>query len=184
MKLHFKVMGLVIAVSTVLTACGGGGGGSPPTTTTPTTTTPTATIEETIRTLEMSGKLPTLDRSASIVGPDTNANGVRDDVDAYIAKQGYTAPQLKSVQQIAKAQADILLVDIGNQDALRSSDLSLQKSINCVFSKFPDTGQSAVVIKNIEKITANTKARVEKYIKYQIAMNGKVLASPQGDTCE
>lgn len=115
---------------------------------------------------------------------DTDNNGVRDDVDAYIAKQGYTAPQLKSVQQIAKAQADILLVDIGNQDALRSSDLILQKSINCVFSKFPDTGQSAVVIKNIEKITANTNARVEKYIKYQIAMNGKVLASPQGDTCE
>lgn len=184
MKLHFKVMGLVIAVSTVLTACGGGGGGSPPTTTTPSATTPSATIQETIRTLEISGKLPTLDRSASIVGPDTNANGVRDDVDAYIAAQGYTAPQLKAAQQSAKAQADIFLVDISNQGTLRSSDLSLQKSIKCLYLRFSDPIQAHTVGKNIEKITVNTKVRVEAYIKYQIAMNGKVLASPQGDTCE
>ena len=125
-----------------------------------------------------------LDISGDIAGPDINTNGIRDDIDAYIAKQGYTASQLKSVQQIAKAQADILLVDIGSQDALRLSDLSLQKSINCVFSKFPAAGKSAGAIKNIEKITVNTKLRVEVYTKYQIAMNGKVLASPQGDSCE
>lgn len=179
MKIRIKAMGLVVAVATVLTACGEGGGDSPPA-----TTTPPSTTKATIFALESSGKLPTLDRSASIAGPDSNTNGVRDDVDAYIARQGYTAPQLKAVQQTAKALADILLVDISNQDSLRTSDLSLQKSINCVFSKFSDSSQSAVVIKNIEKINANTKARAEGYIKYQIAMNGKVLASPQGDTCE
>ncbi|WP_139313457.1 hypothetical protein [Rhodoferax antarcticus] len=166
-----------LSLVALLSACGGGGG-SPPTTTPPTT------IQATILALESSGKLPTLDRSASIAGPDANNNGVCDDVDAYIAGQGYTAPQLKSVQQTAKALADILRVDTSNQNALRASDLSLQKSLNCVFSKFPDSSQSAAVIKNIEKINANTKARVEAYIKYQIAMNGKVLASPQGDTCE
>ena len=115
---------------------------------------------------------------------DTDNNGVRDDVDAYIAKQGYTAPQLKAAQQSAKAQADIFLVDISNQGTLRSSDLSLQKSIKCLYLRFSDPIQAHTVGKNIEKITVNTKVRVEAYIKYQIAMNGKVLASPQGDTCE
>lgn len=184
LKKTFKRVLLSIASVGMLTIYGCGGGESRFATTTPDTTTPPKTIQATILALESSGKLPTLDRSASIAGPDSNANGIRDDVDAYIASQGYTASQLKPAQQTAKALADILLVDTSSQVALRSSDLNLQKSINCVFSKFPDSSQSATVIKNIEKITANTKARVEAYIKYQIAMNGKVLASPQGDTCE
>jgi len=186
MKLRAKAVGLAIAITTVLTACGGGGGGgsggsgSSPLA----TTTPPATIQATILALESSGKLPTLDRSASIAGPDANTNGVRDDIDAYIARQGYTAPQLKSVQQTAKALADILLVDIRNQDALRATDLSLQRSIKCLYLRFPNPGQAHATGKNIEKITINTKVRVEAYIKYQVAMDGKVLASPQGDTCE
>jgi hypothetical protein len=141
-------------------------------------------LSDTIRALEKSGKLPTLDRSASISGPDTNANGVRDDIDAYLAAQNYTAPQLKSAQQMAKAMADILHVDTTDQNALRASDLNLQKSINCMYSKFTDPNQAHTTGKNIEKMTANTKARVEAYIKYQVAMNGKVLASPQGESCE
>lgn len=177
MKISTKAIGLFVAVSAVLTACGGGGSQ-------PATTTPPKTLQATILELESSGKLPTLDRSASIAGPDANANGIRDDVDAYINNQGYNAAKLKSAQQTARAIANILVVNINNQDELRATDLSLQKSINCVFSNFADANQSAVVIKNIEKITANTKPRVEAYIKYQIAMDGKVLASPQGDTCE
>ena len=178
MKLSGIVIGLVIAV---LTACGGGGMGS-----SVSTTTPTKTIQATILALESSRNLPALDRSAGIAGPDENVNSIRDDVDAYIARQGYTAPQLKSVQQIAKAMADILVANISSQDALKASDLSLQKSIKCVYLRFSDSEpiQPHTVAKNIEKLTVNTKVRAEVYMKYQIAMNGKVLASPQGNTCE
>ena len=125
-----------------------------------------------------------LDRSNSIAGPDVNGNGVRDDIDAYIASQGYPAPQLKAVQQHAKALADILLVDTSNQDALRASDLGLRRSVHCLYLRFPDPSQAYTNGKNISKITVNTKARVAVYAKYQVAMNGKVLAYVQGDTCE
>ena len=168
---------MVVGFTTVLTACAGN---LPAETTSPTT------IQATIFALESSVKLPMLDRSASISGPDANTNGIRDDVDAYSARQGYSAQQLKSVQQTAKAMFNILIVDISNQDALRVSDLSLQKSIKCAYSKFPDSSPPYPheIIKNIEKLYVNTKPRVEVYMRYQRAMNGKVLASPQGDTCE
>lgn len=177
MKICTNSLGLFVAVPVFLTACGGGGSQPP-------ITTPPKTFQTTILDLESSGKLPALDRSASMAGPDANDNGIRDDVDAFINNQGYNAAQLKSAQQTARAIGKILIVNTNNQDELRASDLNLQKSIKCVFSKFSDVNQSAAAIKNIQKITANTKARVEAYIKYQIAMDGKVLASPQGDTCE
>jgi hypothetical protein len=141
-------------------------------------------VKDRILALEAAGKLPTLDRSSSLNGPDVNTNGVRDDIDTYLGAQSYTGPQLQAVRQTAKALAAILRVDPLDQDALRASDLSLQKSIRCVYSRFPEGDQASIVIKTLEKMTANTKARVEAYIKYQTAMNGKVFASPQGDSCE
>ena len=178
MKIFFTILS-----SIALVACSGGDSSS--TTTAATTTIPNVqTTKEKIQALEASGKLPALDRSESISGPDVDANGVRDDIDAYIAKQSYTASQTKSVQQLAKSVGNILRADTTSQDVLRATDLDLQKSIKCMHLRFSDSQQASIVGKNIEKMTANTKQRVEAYIKYQVAMNGKVLASPQGDTCE
>jgi len=122
----------------------------------------------------------------TISGPDLNNNGIRDDIEVYIAAQAYTPAQRQSMQQAAKAIANILRVNTIDQNELRASDLSLQKSINCAWSRFPVSGAvtASTELKMIQKITVNTKARVEVYAKYQIAMNGKVLASPQGDSCE
>ena len=177
MKILAKAIGMAVSASFILTACGGEASQID-------TWRHPKSIQSTILALESSGKSASLNRSESIAGPDANENGIRDDVDAFIGKQGYTSPKLKSVQQNARAIANIFHVNINNRDELIASDLNLQKSINCIFSKFSDSTQSAEVIKNIEIITVNTRSRVEAYMKYQIAFNGKVLASPQGDTCE
>lgn len=122
----------------------------------------------------------------TISGPDLNNNGIRDDIDAHIAAQAHTPAQRQSIQQAAKALANILRANPADQNDLRVTDLALQRSINCVYFQFgsSDPRVPSTATKNIEKITVNTKARVEVYVKYQIAMNGKVLASPQGDSCD
>lgn len=177
MKILFTIL-----TSIALVACSGGNSSSATPATTTNANVPTP--KEKIQALEASGRLPTLDRSASISGPDVDGNGIRDDIDTYISKQSYTASQTKAVQQFSRALGDIMRADTTSQDALRATDLSAQKSLRCVFSRFPDFQKADIESDNIQKMTANTKLRVETYIKYQIAMSGKVLASPQGDTCE
>lgn len=63
-----------------LTACGGGKSPESP-------TTPLAErgMKEQLAESEKAGGLPALDRSSSIAGPDADRNGIRDDIDAYIA---------------------------------------------------------------------------------------------------
>ncbi len=80
-----------------LSACGGGSKSSNP----PTGPQP---LKETIQALEDSGKIPKLDRSNDLLGPDANSNGVRDDIDAWIAAQPITEVQKKAAQQMAKVQ--------------------------------------------------------------------------------
>lgn len=134
----------------------------------------------------IAGDFDKFNRDNTVSGPDLNGNGVRDDIDVFIAGQRYTPAQTQSMYQAAQALANILRANPADQNALRVTDLALQKSINCAFAQFPASGlvQPHVVIKNIEKMTANTKMRSDIYSKYQIAMNGRVLASPQGDSCE
>jgi hypothetical protein len=53
--------------------------------------------------LEDAGLIPTLDRGAGIAGPDTDGNGIRDDLDGFISAQSYSADQQKAVKQLARA---------------------------------------------------------------------------------
>lgn len=122
----------------------------------------------------------------TISGPDANNNEIREDIDAFITIQGYSPAQRQSAQQVARALADVLRANPVNQYELKTTDLNLQKSINCAYSRFPESGafQAHAEIEKLEKLTVNTKTRVETYVKFQIAMSGKVLASPQGDSCD
>ena len=69
------------------------------------------TEKEKIEALEKIGKLPTLDRSDSLLGPDLDNNGIRDDIEAYILTQNFTEPIKKAAQQVAKAFSNILKAD-------------------------------------------------------------------------
>jgi hypothetical protein len=54
------------------------------------------TPKEQVMALEASGAIPKLDRGNTIVGTDANANGVRDDIEAFITSN-YTS----SIQRAA-----------------------------------------------------------------------------------
>jgi hypothetical protein len=190
MMFNYRVfLSCLLAVG--LSACSGSDNPPPPasaTTTTPvdqTSTVPALSVAAQIAALEASGKLPKLDRSSDIKGPDANNNGIRDDIDAWIAAQPITEVQKKAAQQMARVQQTTLLVDFSDRTALQTvGDRGMAAAV-CLSKIFGlDRSASVELGDKIEAITANTKERAMQYIKYNRARSGSTTSLPTGNTCE
>ena len=144
-----------------------------------------ASLKSQIQALERSGALPALDRSTSITGPDANNNGVRDDIEAYIAGLPLSDAQKRAALQKAKALQNTLTADVQDKVALQKVGDTLMASTNCLGDVFGSDRQDwPELAEKIEAMTANTKERARRYIKYNSARSGSVTRMPQGDTCE
>ena len=77
--------------------------------------TQSTSLGEHLRMLEWTGRVPALDRSSDLAGPDTDNDQVRDDVQAWIAAQNYPETERRAVQQLARAlQQTVVLADPKN----------------------------------------------------------------------
>jgi hypothetical protein len=142
------------------------------------------TLAQKVNQLEESGTLPKLDRGNNIKGPDTNNNGIRDDIDAYIAQLTISNEEKKAALQQAKAMQEVLLVDLTNAVAMRALDVKLERAAQCIEIKFKDFEQGIAMGRKIEAITANTQERSMQYIKYNNALSGTVSKLLTGNTCD
>ncbi len=175
-----KTLTLWLAVA-ALTACGGSERSTPASPSTDTSTTLGAQIQA----LEASEQLPKLDRSTDIKGPDTNNNGIRDDIDAWIAAQPITDPQKNAAQQMARVQQATLVADLNDKSALQALGERTAAAVVCMSDVFAPERQAGRDLGNqIEAITANTKERAKQYIAYNRAVSGSTGRLPQGNTCE
>ncbi len=143
--------------------------------------------QEQLAALESSGAIPTLERGTTLAGSDTDGNGVRDDIEAYISAQYSGISQRAAAMQAAKALQAALLVNV--QDAIATKDVSrkITYAANCIFDRFLGASASrnpARVMRELEGITANTKPRLLAYLAYNKALDGTSSALPEGDTCE
>jgi hypothetical protein len=145
---------------------------------------PPSSAKEQVQDLERRGEIPQLDRSADVEGTDANSNGIRDDVDSYIASLPITPEQKKGVEQAARALQATLLVDTDDSNALRQSDTATDRAAQCLRLKFPDINQYASIATRIEGVTFNTKERSMIYIQYNEALSGSVSKLLTGDTCD
>lgn len=201
---------LGVALALALTACGGqgGGGGALPIgvpsagdlTTGAGASTPAApgagsgsgipgttrepTLKEQIEALENSGAIAKLDRSTDIAGPDTNQNGVRDDIEAWIGTLPVNNAQRKALMQKAKALQTTLLVDLKDRAAMDRSGDQLMASSRCGSINFSPYEVFSGLAAKIEGMTANTKERAMRYMRYNSASSGSSTTLPNGDTCE
>lgn len=142
------------------------------------------TLAEQIAALERSGAYPALDRSSDIAGPDVNANGVRDDIEAWINAQSVNDGQRKALMQDARATQQTLLVDLKDQAALQKADDGLAASSNCGLIQFSPYAIFSQLAGKIEAMTANTKERTLRYLQYNAARSGSSTTLPDGNTCE
>lgn len=143
------------------------------------------TIEQAIMAAESNGSIPKLNHDNTIAGPDKDNNGIRDDIDAYIATLPYTEVQKKAVKQDARALTATLTVDKTDQVAVISTNDKLTKAIVCVHDQFTsEPGKASKIISEAEKLTINTKTRFLEYEKFNSALSGSTWDLPNGNTCE
>jgi hypothetical protein len=136
-------------------------------------------LDEIVR-LEREGVLLILDRGTDIAGLDVNNNGVRDDIDVYIAALPITDIQKKVVMQRARVQQAKLLLDPTNKQAIKASSEQSMAAAHCMGIRFDDDNLSA----RVEAITANTPERGKRYLRYMAALNGTSVWGATGNTCE
>ena len=191
-----RTLALLLACA-LLSACGGGSGGGG-TTGAPAAASPASTprappaapapaaqsLQEQITAMESSGAYPKLDRSADIPGPDANGNGVRDDIEAWVNAQPVTNGQKKALMQDAMATQRTLLVALDDKKALQAAGEGFAASFQCGMLQFPEYSDFSKYAGKIEAMTANTRQRAERYMKYNAARSGSSTTNPRGDTCE
>ena len=141
------------------------------------------TVEQAIMAAEVNGSIPKLNHDNTLLGPDKDNNGIRDDIDAYIATLPYTEVQKKAVKQHAKALSSSLTVDTTDKTALLKVADGMSRASWCTFTKLG--GDLAPKIKaDNEKMIVNTKNRFLQYEKFNAALSGEIFASPDGDGCD
>jgi hypothetical protein len=175
-----RKIGTTLTTALGLMACSGGETKLPQ----PDPSTP-PTLAQQIDTLEKTGQLPLLDRSNDLQGPDTDNNGIRDDIDAWIAAQPISDVQKKAAQQMARVQQATLMVDLNDRIALQVLGERTAAGVVCLSDIFmPNRQQGRDLGNKIEAITANTKERVRQYLAYNRARSGSSGRLPEGNTCE
>jgi len=175
---HRLIGGLVVLC--VLSACGGGSAetASPAAA----SNAPAQTVGERLVTLQAQGALPTLDVSSTLAGPDANANGVRDDIDAFIAAGSDTTVQKSSQLQLARALQSATTVDVTNTSARAAVANALANAVVCVFNAYDATTASQAA-RRLQAFTANTLDRLRAYEKFNAAMTGSTTALPAAGAC-
>jgi hypothetical protein len=134
--------------------------------------------------LEDNDTIPKLDRSADIKGPDANNNGVRDDIDAWIATLPITEIQKKAAIQKAIGLQKTLLVDLNDKVAQQAIGDELALTTLCLSDAYmPEYKESFKLRAKIEAMTANTKERANRYILYNNARSGSSTKFPNSYTC-
>lgn len=133
--------------------------------------------------LERQGELPVLDRSEDLGGPDADGNGVRDDIDAWIARRGGAAARQDALRQLARSFRDALL-SRGDSVAAQEAAWRTSRAVACVMARSASGAEGADAVADMRKMSANTQARVLAYLDYSAALDGAILSLPVGDGCD
>lgn len=170
---------LCLPLALVLSACSESDSGQ---TSSPTENSPTA------QSLEESGQIPKLDRSQDLQGPDSDNNGIRDDIDNHIEIHFSDNAEVAAVIQAARANQAVLSVDLSDQTAIRQvNNQQISRATACVYRAFGSetaSEQPATVSRDLEAITFNTAERLNRYMEFNDALDGSSWSLPEGDSCE
>jgi hypothetical protein len=187
---------LAASLALALNACGGGDGrvtrapvgapaASPPQGNTSSNS--AGELQREVARLERDGVIPILDRGTDVPGPDTNGNGVRDDIDAYIAALPVTEIQRRAALQMARVKQSQLMLDPAHRRSVLAASERSVAAHNCMATVFEGSsrkGYAADLGSRIEAITANTPERTTRYLRYMAALSGTSVDYPDGNTCE
>ena len=97
----------------------------------------------------------------SIVGPDENGNGIRDDVDDYISRK-YDGEREQAVRQFAKAMTkELVRGERGNEEAILEAVRESFDAIECIHHKIEDAQTASEAVLETRAQILNTYRRSE-----------------------
>lgn len=102
-----------------------------------------------------------LDEGAATDGPDSDQNGVRDDIDALIDKSGETPASQAALRQLSVALRQAVTADIKQASALKAASDRINLATACVWERF-EPAQAAAQVSRMEALNVNTKARFSR----------------------
>ncbi|GAA4328131.1 hypothetical protein GCM10023144_13610 [Pigmentiphaga soli] len=137
---------------------------------------------EQVAALEAGGDIPALDRTAGLLGPDADGNGVRDDIDRYLAGLALEPTQASAAEQFARALQSTLAADPADEAAVRQAALGLSRAGQCL--AFRHVPNRSGLITALEGFTADTRERSARYMGFNRALSGSVSRLLSGDTCD
>lgn len=126
----------------------------------------------------------TVSNDESIAGPDSNRNGVRDDIDAYINATYSDADTRKAATQYAKAVQQAI-IDASNKEASLGHAGEISRASECMWSFHGE--ESDRILSALVARTLNNKARSLAYVTFNDQLAGGyfpgVLASQYRSSC-
>lgn len=123
--------------------------------------------------------LTALDRSDNLHGADSNSDGIRDDVEAYIESQPGNAAQKLALRQTAKNFAAVLIASESAPDDEEASALAIDiaRSAVCLSNHY---GMDFITQKQlIKNAVLNTTKRYTAYYKAQTIFSGTNARLPE-----
>lgn len=128
----------------------------------------------------LAGALPfvvTLRRDDDVRGTDVDGNGIRDDIDQYIART-FPDPNARAAAiQFATALQSSLL-DASNHDDSITHATELYRSVECMGSIAGDAGDDA--LDALKAVTLNNNARTRAYLAFNEQIVGAYIRGSVG----
>jgi hypothetical protein len=127
--------------------------------------------------------------NATLLGIDSNHNGVRDDVERWIYKH-YNHPIERGIMLQNSYRLQKQISDISKSHyyvKLTNKSLSCEYYLEDTFKWFKDKYEYSITSKEIKKIQFNTLQRHIAYQKYNASFNGEVFSEkivPNIDNCQ
>lgn len=163
----------------LVTACSGEGGS---------VGTPAAKVNVPAAAADDAPQVDNEDLTAGLKGIDADANGIRDDIDRFIARH-YSATSMMRKAAEQEARALQKQVDAATPEQALAAANAVSRAADCTFKTLPHATEKDLKFAEdmsieIKALTANTKDRFEAYWKAQEMVSGAVFMDAKEPVCD
>jgi len=121
--------------------------------------------------------------NATVAGVDSNSNGIRDDVERWIAQTYPTSAKMRAAmaQMALNSQKEITAPNLSRESAYKIG-LESMDAVRCSRASSSASGANWN-IKDYMATVYNTRARFSALMEFQNTMGSRVFKVPQEDAC-
>jgi hypothetical protein len=128
------------------------------------------------------------DLTPGLKGIDADGNGIRDDIDRFIAKKYSATPAMKKVAE-QKARAFQKSMEATTREQARVAGNEIVRAANCAFKVLPRVTPDDIKFREqmsieIKALTANTKERFMAYWHGEKLAGGMVFRQAEEPVCD